>query len=164
MKIQITNQQIPPRIRQQALRTLILRLLPHAHRLDPCAAWEQMAIHLVDDVGIQHAHVCYFGKDTVTDVISQRYAPLPGECGCTGEIIVNVQQALRAKAVRGWTPNRELALYIAHGIDHLHGGIDDTPTQRQQMRRRELRWLRKLQANGFTFESLGLEIHQTRKI
>lgn len=113
-------------------------------------------MHLVDDAGIREAHMAYFGKDTTTDVISQRYEPLPGEGGCTGEIIVNLQQALRAKGASRWSCHRELALYIAHGLDHLHGGLDETPSQQQQMRRRELRWLRKLERDGFVFDAVTL--------
>ena len=136
------------------MRELISQLFLRAHRLDPEIIWEQFDLHLVDDAGIQQAHMRYFGKDTVTDVISQRYEPFPGECGCTGEIIVNLQQAQRARCIRNWTYNRELALYIAHGIDHLHGGLDDTPSQQQQMRQRELRWLRQIEKQGFSFASL----------
>jgi len=67
---------------------------------------------------------------------------LPGESGCQGEIIVNVEQALRARHRPDWSPNQELALYIAHGIDHLHGSTDTNPRECQRMRRRELRWIR----------------------
>jgi len=43
---------------------------------------------------------------------------------------------------RAGGPDRELALYLAHGCDHLAGADDATPRQRAAMRRRELRWLR----------------------
>ena len=136
------------------LRNLVEKLLPHAHRLDAEASWEQIALHVVDDWGMQAAHLAFFGKDTTTDVISQRYAPFPGERGSMGEIIVNTQQAVRASATARWSWQKELALYVAHGLDHLHGGLDDTHIQQQQMRRRELRWLRQIEKQGFAFESL----------
>jgi ssRNA-specific RNase YbeY (16S rRNA maturation enzyme) len=41
--------------------------------------------------------------------------------------------------------NAELALYIAHGFDHLSGADDDTPARRAAMRRTEMRWLAGLQ-------------------
>ena len=117
-----------------------------------------MTIHLVDDAGIQQAHLQFFSKNTTTDVISVRYDPFPGETGFSGEMIVNVQQATRARCAGGWNHNRELALYIAHGLDHLHGGRDDTPSLQQRMRRRELRWLRHLEHEGFDFASLHAKI------
>ena len=132
-----------------------MQLLSRAHPLDHDINWEHIAVHLVDDVNMQGAHACYFGKNTVTDVISQKYAPIPGEFGYSAEIIANAQQALRAKATAGWSWHKELSLYIAHGIDHLHGGLDDTPAQQMQMRRRELRWLRQIEKQGFSFETLG---------
>jgi ssRNA-specific RNase YbeY (16S rRNA maturation enzyme) len=39
----------------------------------------------------------------------------------------------------------ELALYIAHGFDHLSGADDNTPARRAAMRRTEMRWLAALQ-------------------
>ena len=42
------------------------------------------------------------------------------------------------------TADRELALYLAHGCDHLTGADDATPAGRARMRRRELGWLREL--------------------
>ena len=58
------------------------------------------------------------------------------------EIIVNAERAwLAGSRRRGWSPSRELALYIAHGCDHLNDERDTTPAGRRRMRRRELHWL-----------------------
>lgn len=133
---------------------MVLQLLPLAHRLDPDIVWADISVHVVDDIGIRAAHLQYFGKNTTTDVISQHYTPLPGEAGSCGEIIVNGQQALRARKRPNWSPYRELALYVAHGIDHLHGAEDNSPKRYQQMRRRELRWLRQIKNQGFSFDAL----------
>jgi rRNA maturation RNase YbeY len=126
------------------LQQILQQLFPLAQRLDPRTQWSQVYIHLVDDEGIRAAHQQYFGRDSVTDVISQSYHPLPGEAGSTGEIVVNLQQALRARQTATWSAGKELALYIAHGIDHLHGATDDTASEYHRMRRRELRWIQKL--------------------
>jgi probable rRNA maturation factor len=123
-------------------------------RLDPNALWSELSLHIVDDETMQAAHQDYFGKDTVTDVISQQYLPMPGENGMTGELVINLQQALRARKARNWSPQKELALYLAHGIDHLHGSTDDTEKERCKMRKRELRWLRLTEAEGFIYHNL----------
>ncbi len=83
-----------------------------------------------------------FGYAEATDVIALRYAPTPTDPAAEAELFINVERAFRHPRWPGWTPARELALYIAHGFDHLAGANDDTPTARLHMRRRELRWLR----------------------
>ena len=78
-----------------------------------------------------------------TDVITQRYESLPGEPeGLVGELFVNVERAETIRKRATWTSERELLLYIAHGLDHLTGANDATPAERAAMRRRELAWLR----------------------
>lgn len=95
-------------------------------------------------------HVNYecFGKKEPTDVISLAYDPLPGESGgATGEVIVNVECALRQGARHG-SASRELAWYIAHGCHHLTGASDDSAAARRAMHAREQRWLRQAETAG----------------
>ena len=104
---------------------------------------------LTDDALITRVNKKYFDKSDVTDVISFRYDPMPGEdAGYSGEIVVNVQQARRNP--RCGDESRELALYIAHGCDHLSGESDLTPQGYRRMRRRELRWLKQARECGLT--------------
>ena len=123
--------------------------------------WREVTVILTDDAGMASFNRAIMGHAGATDVITQRYEPLPGETeGLMGEIIVNVERARQAGPCRrGWSPTHELALYLAHGCDHLNGGTDATPANRLRMRRRELRWLREigvsdarplLDAAGFT--------------
>lgn len=79
-------------------------------------------------------------------MITLVFDPLPGEPRHThGEIHVNAQ---RAAQVAPRDANHELALYIAHGLNHLSGARDHTPRERRRMRRRELAWLREAAALG----------------
>jgi rRNA maturation RNase YbeY len=109
------------------------------------APWREVTVHLLDDAGIAPVNRAIMGHDGATDVITQRYEPIPGEpAGLVGELFVNVECVCRAAPRRaGWTPARELALYLAHGCDHLSGADDHTPDGRARMRRRELAWLRR---------------------
>jgi len=101
---------------------------------------------LTDDAGITQTNREFFGKDRPTDVISFRYDPIPGEENeATGDLIVNVECAVREGAAHDGA-DAELALYIAHGFDHLSGADDDTPTRRTAMRRTEMRWLGELKS------------------
>lgn len=108
---------------------------------------------LTDDEGIRSVNREHLGRDGVTDVISFRLLPLPGEGeGGFGELVINVQQALeegrRRTADGNWSTARELALYLAHGCDHLAGARDDDEMNRRSMRRRELNWIREAEREG----------------
>ena len=108
--------------------------------------WQEVTIHLLDDAGIAPVNAAVMAHEGTTDVITQRYEPIPGEpAGLIGELFVNVERARRAAPRRaGWSADRELALYLAHGLDHLTGADDHAPAARASMRRRELGWLKRL--------------------
>lgn len=124
--------------------------MAQAVRRDASAApWRSITVVLLDDDAIRDVKYDHFGHREVTDVVAVGYNPIPGETGGRhGEIMVNVEPALREGRRRQRGTSRatahddELALYIAHGCDHLCGGRDDTPRDRHAMRRRERRWLR----------------------
>ena len=110
---------------------------------------------LVDDEGITQTNREYFGKNRPTDVISFRYDPVPGEdTVCSGDLLVNVDRAVQEGTARGYV-NYELALYIAHGFDHLSGADDDTPEKRKKMRATETTWLRKADKDNLIDGLLG---------
>jgi len=124
--------------------------MTRARRQDSGTHWGDVLVILTDDERIADVKDHVFSRAEVTDVIALRYDPIPGiDTHTTAEIFVNVQRAMQCKLKRrGWSPSKELALYIAHGCDHLTGGVDDTEPERNRMRRRELGWLRQAQAFG----------------
>ena len=96
---------------------------------------------LVDDEGITQTNREYFGKNRPTDVISCRYDPVPGEnTAWSGDLIINVDRAVQVGPEHKGI-DYELALYIAHGFDHLTGAEDDTDAGRKKMRATETAWL-----------------------
>jgi rRNA maturation RNase YbeY len=123
----------------------------------PGAAWSRIDVVLVDDAESRRLNRLHLRKPEPTDVLSFRYPALPGEHGRdSGEIVVNVETAVReGRRRRG--ASREFALYLAHGCDHLLGNDDRTGQERDRMRRRELRWLRKLEAEGLLEGLIGDE-------
>ena len=105
-----------------------------------------VTVILQDDAFSAEVHEAINGAEGPTDVITQRYDAMPGEAeGVYGELYVNTDQALRvAPKRRGWSPAKELLLYVAHGMDHLSGADDLKPRDYDRMRRRELGWLREI--------------------
>jgi rRNA maturation RNase YbeY len=139
MRIEIVNRQRMFRLAMPALRQVAAALAAKAATGE---VWRAVTVIVVDDAGIEPFNRSVFGRGGPTDVISQRYAPVPGEpAGLVGELIVNAERAWQAGRRAGWSPSRELALYLAHGLDHLAGEDDATPAGFRRMRRRELRWL-----------------------
>ncbi len=108
--------------------------------------WHEVVVHLVRDAASCELHRAIMGVEGATDVITQAYdAVPPEEPGLYGELFVNTDQALRAAPKRkGWSPAKELLLYIAHGMDHLSGADDCAEADYNRMRRRELTWLNSL--------------------
>ncbi len=105
---------------------------------------------LTDDEGIIPANQEYFGKARPTDVISFRYDPVPGEEeGFTGDLIINVDRAVQRGAEEKGA-DYELALYMAHGFDHLSGAEDDTPEKKKAMLDTETAWLEEAADDGLT--------------
>ena len=150
MRIIINSRQQCHSIRVPALRQVVAQLAGRALKSRAARAsgppWREIAVTLVDDAGMVPINRRIMGRAEVTDVITQRYANLPGEPpGLVADLIVNVERAWQVGGGRtGWSASRELALYLAHGCDHLNDEDDATPAGCRRMRQRELRWLRSL--------------------
>jgi len=147
VKLAVINAQRRIRLDLAALRRTACALARLAQgRLRGGPPWQEVTIQLLDDEGIAPVNAAIMSHAGPTDVVTQRYEPIPGEPeGLVGELFVNVACAMRVAPRRaGWSADRELALYLAHGFDHLTGADDGTPSERARMRRRELGWLRRL--------------------
>ena len=108
----------------------------------------EIGIVLVDDRRIAAVHRRWMGVAGPTDVITFDLSAAGHACGfgaagaagadlLAGDIVVSTETARRSARAVGWTPRQELAYYIVHGILHLRGYDDQTPTDRRAMRRRE---------------------------
>lgn len=98
--------------------------------------FREVTVILQNDEESAEVHEGIMQTEGPTDVITQRYDPMPGEeQGVYGEIYVNADRALELGG------RKELLLYVAHGMDHLSGADDHGEKNYRTMRRRELRWL-----------------------
>jgi len=110
----------------------------------------EISVAIVDDAQIHAVNRDFLGHDYPTDVISflldgdgergtQSARVSRGRTGKSidGEIVISAETALRNAARYRVGPDRELALYLVHGILHLCGYDDRSPGERRLMRRRE---------------------------
>lgn len=131
MKIRISNnQKIPVNLKK------ITELVKYAFKQEGIDRTKiEISILLEDDKGITAINKQYLGRARATDVISFRLWEGPFNeihPEIFGDIVVNVQEAKR----RSHFFERELSLYVIHGILHLLGYIDDTKTNARHMRNR----------------------------
>ena len=104
-----------------------------------------LTLILTDDATSARFNKTLLNHDGPTDIITQAYAPMPHEPGLTAELYINLRRAWQVgQTATGVSPNRELLLYIAHGLNHLAGRDDATPAQRRAMRKKENEWLERL--------------------
>ena len=94
----------------------------------------------MSDAAIRRVNRERLGHDWATDVCT---FPME-EPFLWGELVVSTQTARREARQRGIPFERELALYVIHGVLHLRGLDDRTPAGRSRMRSAEARCLAKL--------------------
>lgn len=142
MKITLKNNPKKHPLKRDRTEALLRFLAKQLLEQTPALEWGELTVVVMGDVEIKEINRAYLDRDRPTDVISFRYDPIPGEGGrYSGDVLANYEMAQREGLRRAGGPDRELALYIAHGIDHLSGADDDTPAKRDSMRRRECAWL-----------------------
>ena len=95
----------------------------------------QISIAIVDDPAIHEINRQYLQHDYPTDVIS--FDLTETQQLLEGEIIASWETAQRVAEENHWNPQQELLLYVIHGMLHIVGLDDDSPSQTQQMREKE---------------------------
>ena len=83
-------------------------------------------VSLIDDVQIERVHAQFMDNPTPTDVITFPY-------GEEGEILISVETAERQASAFGASCEREMVLYLVHGLLHLAGYDDLTAEEREEM-------------------------------
>jgi len=86
----------------------------------------------------------YFGSDQATDVISFPSGDdFPEESEFMGDIVISSDKAVQNAKAYGVTFDKEISLYVIHGILHLLGFEDKTKKGRATMRSMEDECLKK---------------------
>ncbi|MDD4879164.1 MAG: rRNA maturation RNase YbeY [Candidatus Omnitrophica bacterium] len=94
----------------------------------------RVCILFTDDAGIKKLNKKYMKRDKSTDVLAFE----------TGDIAISAETAGKNSERFGSTEADELKLYMAHGLLHLSGYDDTSPSKRKKMRRAEGRILQGL--------------------
>ena len=84
---------------------------------------EEIDIAIVSDKRIAQVHVDFMGIPGATDVITFEH----------GEIVISAETARLYAAEYGSSTDEEVALYILHGLLHLHGYDDLTAKDHRRM-------------------------------
>jgi probable rRNA maturation factor len=85
---------------------------------------EEVEVSFITDADIAQAHARFLDDPTPTDVITFQH----------GEILISTETALRHAGEHAEDPRRECALYVIHGLLHLHGHEDHVPEEANVMR------------------------------
>ena len=97
--------------------------LPKRRRTD-LRKLSEIFIGLISDRRMALLHRKFLGQSGPTDVLTFQH----------GEIFISVDTARRHAHAFENSLLRELKLYIVHGLLHLHGFDDQTPTEADKMR------------------------------
>ncbi len=123
--------------------SFLKKMLRRAHSLlQP--PLRELSIALVTDREMSQVHKRFMNDPSPTDVLT---FPLDEDSrgrATSGEIVVNVSQALRESRRRGIALPNEVLLYALHGMLHLMGMDDRTDAEFDRMHRLEDRILGKL--------------------
>jgi probable rRNA maturation factor len=132
--ISVTYRQARLKIDKRLLKKVVRTILE-----DAGIESGEISVAVVDDRTIAKIHAEFLDDDSPTDVISFVLDSSPGYL--EGEVVASADTAIASAPKYKWPPERELLLYIIHGVLHLVGYDDTTPKARAKMRRMERKYL-----------------------
>ncbi|MBI3820118.1 MAG: rRNA maturation RNase YbeY [Planctomycetes bacterium] len=119
-----------PVVRARALREAWRAVLLHHAR-----APKRVSVALLTDATMSQLHESYSKIPGTTDVLTFDLKGTPGSYDA--EIAIGVEVARRAASDRKLPFEREIQLYLIHGMLHLSGFDDHAKADRARMRRAE---------------------------
>lgn len=97
------------------------------------------------DKEIKRLNKRYRGRDRATDVLAfsaLEGRPVKGDERFLGDVVISLDAAEREASSFGSTPDRELKLYIVHGVLHLLGYGDETRRGLCRMKQKEEKYFK----------------------
>ncbi|MBI4435860.1 MAG: rRNA maturation RNase YbeY [Candidatus Omnitrophica bacterium] len=147
MRIDIQNRQRIVRIDRRKIQRLAQKVLSHFK------LGQEIHVNFlfVDDKKMSVLHEGFLGKEGSTDVLAfsmREGKPLKGDSALLGDIAISTETAIRQARRFHSSVERELALYVIHGMLHLLGYEDHHRRSRLKMRRKERELLKQWPKNG----------------
>jgi len=136
--VTVSNRQRRLRLDRARLRRLV-RFVAQAQG----RALESVDLAVVSAEEMRALNSRYLGRDEVTDVLSFDLSePSPRRSAgkapaVSAQIVVCADEAMDQARRRGHLPQRELMLYVVHGLLHLTGHSDATAAAARRMHARE---------------------------
>ena len=128
-RIEVRNAQRVISVKIPALRsfarTACALAWKHKRRNSQLASLDAIFVTIISDRRIAQLHVQFSGRSGATDVLTFHH----------GEIAVSAETARRQAREFQSTTERELQLYILHGLLHLCGYDDHSTSQRTVMQK-----------------------------
>jgi probable rRNA maturation factor len=136
------------------------KMLRRAHRLLG-SPLRELSIVLVSDAQMSEVHDRFMKDASPTDVLTFPLEENRRGRVNSGEVVINVSEALRQSRRRGIAVQNELLLYALHGMLHLKGMDDRTDSQYRRMHGLEDRILTQLGV-GAVFNSSPKDAAKSR--
>lgn len=117
-------QKVATRWIQKVARIAMLACMKAARSPNaPLLSLKEVEVSVVCDDAVARVHASFLDDATPTDVITFHH----------GEIIVSADTAARRGPEHGQDIDRELALYVVHGLLHLAGWNDEAVAEQKEM-------------------------------
>ena len=142
ISVDIRDKQKLCSLNHAAVRAFVREAIRHLLPKRSC----RLSLALVEDGEIARFNARYLGRDQPTDVLAfgmQEGRTLKGDTTLLGDVMISLETAGRNAKRFHVSLEKELALYLIHGLLHLLGIRDKTPPQRRRMRRKERELLRR---------------------
>ncbi len=133
--IAVSNLNKKHRINERFVRDIAKRILKALKKDDA-----KLEIVFLSDAAIKRVNEKYKHSDKATDVLSF-------ELGSCGQVLISSDMAISNSRVWSTTPEKELILYVIHGMLHLFGYDDKKIRDRSRMSRKQDSILEMLCAN-----------------
>jgi len=147
--------------RQKRIRLSSSKVAGWTRKILRALRWKRagLSLALVDDTEIRSLHRKYLGEDTPTDVMAFEPAKkfdAPKGLPFLGDVVVSVEMARRRAPQFGHSWDKELLLYVCHGILHLMGERDSTKKGKIRMEAKQEKVLTQLLGDRWPFRKQKL--------
>ena len=138
MKIEILNHQKIKRINLKKIKSYLAKIATHLN-----ISSKKISFVFCDNRFIKDLNKRFFKENYPTDVISFSLSD-ELDPNYLGEVVVSVEEAVKVGTRYGNPWEKELVLYLTHGILHLCSYNDRTKREKKIIRKKEEEILKKI--------------------